>query len=128
MINKSIRCKDAKVNEYIEALEDELVSRDISGIENFIRNVNLLSIKLSEEVGYLAEGRFAEIQILSNDKDDKLVDRILALVSKVDHFSKVSELAKALNKQYIVEDNSKVADAPEGTVEDMIEKKKNSRK
>lgn len=123
-----MRCKDAKVNEYIEALEEELVSRDFSGIENFIKSVNSLSNKLAFEVQCLADGELDEIQILSNDKDDKLVDRVITLISKVDQFAKVAELAKVLNKQYIIEDVSKQKEADEGTVEDMVNKKKKAGK
>ena len=119
MINKTIRCKEPKVNEYIEALEKELVSRDVSGIEQFIVSANKLSLKLSEEMQYLADGEENRCMILSNDKDDKLIDRILSLITKVDSFSKVSELAKALNEKYLVLETEQIA-APIGSVEDMI--------
>lgn len=120
MINKSIRSKEPRVNEYIEALEKELVSRDVSGIEQFIVSANKLSLKLSQEMQFLADGEEDKCMILSNDKDDKLIDRILSLITKVDSFSKVSELAKALNEKYLVKDNSAQSEAEEGSAEEFV--------
>lgn len=128
MINKSVRCKDAKVNEYIEALENELIKRDTSGIDRFIRSANSISIRLAEEMEALANGDMENISLLSNEKDDKLIDRVVTLISKVNSFAQVSELAEELSKKYVIEDISKVEDAPEGTVEDMVSKKKASKK
>ena len=128
MINKSVRCKDAKVNEYIEALENELIKRDTSGIDRFIRSANSISIRLAEEMEAIANGDMENISLLSNEKDDKLIDRVVTLISKVNSFAQVSELAEELSKKYVIEDISKVEDAPEGTVEDMVSKKKASKK
>lgn len=132
MINKTIRSKEPKVNKYIESLENELISRDISGIEQFIISANSLSLKLSEEMQFLANGEEDKCMILSNDKDDKLIDRILSLITKVDSFAKVSELAKGLNDKYIAKDNSAQSDAVAGSAEEFVvkmnEDKKKNRK
>lgn len=104
-INKKIRSGKADIDSYIEELEAELTKKETSAITSFILNANRVAKILSSDLGLLAEGRDTECVLINESKDDKRLERVLALLKNVDTFDSISKIADSLTPEEIDQAN-----------------------
>ena len=114
-IDKSIRSGVKKADDYISLLEDELLKKETSSIIKFIISAYKVASALAEDMVLMLEDDIASCKILKDDKDSKLLDRLLNLLKNVDTFDQISKIADALTPQEI--DQAK-KDKPHLTVKD----------
>lgn len=102
-INKAIRSGDDAVNEYIASLEDELLKKETSSIIKFIVSANKVARALASDMELMLDGNFEACKILSDDKDSKLLDRLLNLLKNVDTFDQISKIADGLTLEEVLD-------------------------
>lgn len=93
-INRSVRCGDNKVDDYITLLEDYLLSFDTSNIKKLIVAADLISGQIANDLQLIALGKKdMKLNILSAQSDDKTFDRCLKIIEKINAFKSVSDIA-----------------------------------
>lgn len=100
-IDKSIRSGVKKTDDYIIALEEELLKKETSSIIKFIISANKVASALAEDMELMLDDDIGSCKILKDDKDSKLLDRLLNLLKNVDTFDQISKIADALTPQEI---------------------------
>lgn len=104
VINRKIRTKDNEiVNNYIQELEEELLRREDSSINKFIISANKVAEVFAKDLNHLAEGNEEMCILLTSDKDDKTVDRIMAVIKNTKEFKTISEIADSMVPEIINE-------------------------
>lgn len=126
LIDKTIRSGDQKVDEYIERLEKMY---EFSNLYRYIMAANEIAGVMADDMIKISQGKKTGLKLLSNDKDDKLIDRLSNVLKQVDNIKKIQVEADALIASGKVDDPKKIelkADRP--AVEQLMDvaKKKNN--
>jgi len=100
-INKATRSGKASIDYYILELEEELLKKETSSINKFIASANRVALALADEMELMLSGSLGECKILKDDKDSKLLDKLLLLIKNVDTFDQISKMADALIPEVI---------------------------
>lgn len=100
-INKAIRSGKASIDDYILELEEELQKKETSSINKFIGSANRVALALADEMELMLSGNLMLCKILKDDKDSKLLDKLLLLIKNVDTFDQISKMADALIPEVI---------------------------
>ena len=100
-IDKNIRCKDEAVNAYIVELEEELSKKETAGVHKFMYAANKMSGILADDLVKIGDNNTEFCQILSNDKDDKTLERVMTVLKSVNVFKDISDAADALTPEVI---------------------------
>lgn len=95
-IDRSIRSGVKKTDDYIILLEEELLKKETSSIIKFITSANKVACALADDMELMLSGNLALCTILKDDKDSKLLDRLLNLLKSVDTFDQISKIADSL--------------------------------
>jgi len=103
VINKKLRSGDIKIDTYIEELEGELLRKNTSAIDKFIRSANEVASVMSDDLLYIAKGTPELCTILSSDKDDKSVERIFMMLKNNELFNEISKTAESLIPEVVNE-------------------------
>lgn len=95
-IRLDIKTGDPDVDLYIWELHNYLIAFSTASITQLIIALDHLSMKLVDDLDKVGEGEFNDFTILSNDKDDKIFDRLITLISKIKDFENVSKMAVSM--------------------------------
>lgn len=85
-----------EVDEYLQEIHDHYQSFNTSSIKQLIVALDSISSVLTEDIYKISNGETEGLKILADNLNDKLFDRVLKLVDKIECFNKVSELSKSL--------------------------------
>ena len=96
VINRKIRSGDTKVDTYIEELENELLKKQTSSIDKFIRSANEVASVMADDLAFIAKGQGDKCVILSSDSSDKSVERIFMMLKNSELFTEISKTADSL--------------------------------
>lgn len=105
LIDKTIRSGDVKVDDYIGRLEKLY---EFSNLYRFIMAANEIAGVMADDMSKIAKGDKKGLKLLSNDKDDKLIDRLSNVLKQVDNIKKIQVEADALISSGKVEDPKKI--------------------
>lgn len=140
-IDKEIRSGDPRVDEYIAQMEDYIQSFDTSHIKRLLVASDIVASQLANDMVMLATGTHrspstdamglpcsvSNLNILSDDKDDKTLERLLNIVGKIKDFKVISDMVKAMKPEEKVkaEEENKVIklDPAKNAYEQMLEEK-----
>src|SRR5690606_11839360 len=82
-----------------------------SSVKMLLMALDEACMEMAKDIAKSTRGETEGLNILSNDKDDKVFDRVLTVISKVDSIKKISDLAQELRPD--IEDfNELVKDLP----------------
>lgn len=101
IIDKSIRSGDGSVDSYIEWLEESLISFEASNIKRLIISADSVAGKLADDLDNVINSGSS---LISFDKDDKTMDRVMNVITKVKDFISISESATLLRPKNKKED------------------------
>lgn len=123
-IRKSIRCNDEGVNDYITALENFIINLKAENTNRLIFKLDELNGVIADDVQKIIDGdafddveifnskteemeiiQRSTLKILSDSKDSKTYDRVLALYGKLKDLKETSNVVKAMIPE--VEENQK---------------------
>ena len=129
VINKKLRSGDVKIDNYIEELETELLRKNTSSIDKFIRSADKVASVMADDLGYIADGTPEKCVILTSDSSDKSVERIFLMLKNNDLFSEIAKTADDLLPEVVNEaqDLKIELDAEENAFEQMQRKIKEKR-
>ena len=124
VINKKLRSGDVKIDNYIEELETELLRKNTSSIDKFIRSADKVASVMADDLGYIADGTPEKCVILTADSSDKSVERIFLMLKNNDLFSEIAKTACELLPEVVNEaqDLKIELDAEENAFEQMQRK------
>ena len=103
VINKKLRSGDVKIDNYIEELESELLKKQTSSMDKFIRSANEVASVMAEDLGHIAKGEPEKCTILNSDKDDKSIDRIFMMLKNNELFAGIAKTAESLMPEVVNE-------------------------
>lgn len=135
-INRKIRSGDKKVDDYIEELENYLLSLEANGTNRLIMKLEEVSGTISKDLDKILAGEdgdwvddddgeakwVSNLTILNDSNTSKTFDRVLTLYSKIGDIRAVSEAVKALVPEEVKEDSEKDSKL-EGNVFEAIQRK-----
>lgn len=124
VINKKLRSGEEKLDKYIEELEEELLRKNTSSIDKFIRSANKVASVMADDLALIAEGRSGECTILTSESNDKSVERIFMMLKNNDLFAEIAKTAEDLLPEVVNEaqDLKIELDAEENAFEQMQRK------
>jgi len=93
-IDRNIRSGDNNIDEYIEFLEDSLLSFDTSNIKRLLISADNIAGRLADDLDNIANGINMGFFLMSEDKEDKKLDRVLGIITKIESFTKISNAVK----------------------------------
>lgn len=130
IINRKLRSGDDKIDTYILELEEELLKKQTSSIDKFIRSANEVASVMAEDLGYIAKGQPELCTILNSDKDDKSIDRIFLMLKNNTLFEEIAKTAESLVPEILNEaqDLKIELDAEENAFEQMQRRIKEKKK
>ena len=102
-VNKNIRSGIKEVDGYIAELEAELTKKETSSIHKFIKSANSVASVLADDLAFLAGGDAGGCHFIKSDGNDKILDRIMAVIKNVDAFSDLSKIADSLAIEVVEE-------------------------
>jgi len=102
-VNKNIRSGNKDIDSYIAELEAELTKKETSSIHKFIQSANAVAGVLADDLACLAKGDLGGCQIIKSDGNDKILDRIMAVIKNMDAFADLSKIADSLAVEVIEE-------------------------
>lgn len=103
VINKKLRSGEEKIDTYISQLEEALLKKETSSINQYIIASNKVAKVFAEDLEALADDREEDCRILTNNKDDKAVERIILLLKNSELFSSISKMAEELIPEVVNE-------------------------
>lgn len=103
IINRKLRSGDTKVDSYIEDLENELLRKETSSIDKFIRSADKVANVMAEDLDRIASGKSDECVILSPDGSDKSVERIFLMLKNSELFKEIAKTAEDLLPEIVNE-------------------------
>lgn len=138
---------NSEVDEYVQLLHEHILSFDTSNIKKVIialdnvmgdisDDLNLISSGdtwIPDVITYDSEGKeaskicgYSKLKVLSDESSSKTFDRVMVLMTKVESFKSVSELADNLKPEIEKLDGIKkskiVIDTTKNPMEDVIKK------
>ena len=122
-INKAIRSGSELIDDYILELEDELLKKETSSIIKFITSANKVARALAEDMELMLVGEIGNCKILTDDKDSKLLDRLLNLLKNVETFDQISKIADGLIPEEVAEANTATQLIPNSNAFEQIQEK-----
>lgn len=124
IINKKLRSGDDKIDAYIEELETELLRKNTSSIDKFIRSANKVASVMADDLNFIAEGHPELCRILTSESSDKSVERIFMMLKNNDLFAEIAKTAEDLLPEVVNEaqDLKIELDAEENAFEQMQRK------
>lgn len=105
-IKKWLRCDNDEVNTYLQELESELTSFEAKNIKKLIIACDEMAGEIANDMVNILRGN-DKLTILSDDKNDVLLDRLLKIISSIKNFREVSEAAQSLIPKEIDEETAK---------------------
>lgn len=84
---------------YIHELHSYLMEFQTSSIHQMIISLDNIAQKICDDLDIIAEGRTDGLVILSDEKDSKIYDRLMTLISRVKDWKEVSKLAEAIRPE-----------------------------
>lgn len=96
VIDRNIRSGDKAIDEYIEFLEESLLSFETSNIKRLIISADNIAGKLADDLDNISRGINTGFHLISDDKDDKKLDRVMSVVGKVKEFISISDSANQI--------------------------------
>lgn len=102
-INKKLRSGEVKIDSYITELEEALLHKETSAIDQFIRASNKVAKVLASDMEKLGDGRIDECQLLKAESSDKTVERIFMVLKNSDVFAEISKSADELLPEIVNE-------------------------
>lgn len=103
VINKKLRSGDSKIDEYIESLESEILRKNTSSIDKFIKASDKIASVLADDLSALADGRQEDCQILKSENSDKTVERIFLMLKNSTLFNEIASIADTLSPEVVNE-------------------------
>lgn len=94
-----LRTGDPDLDLYLYNLHSYLIAFETSSVKQLIISLDRLSQKLCDDVDMLTDGNIEGLTILSPDAQDKIFERVMKLIEKIDSFKKVSETAESLRPE-----------------------------
>lgn len=147
VIDKTIRSGNYEVDEYISKMEEYILSFDTSHIKRLIVASDIVASQLAGDMVMLATNTHrtmgrdedsgmavfkSNLTILSEDKDDKLLERLLNIVGKIPTFKQISDMVVAMKPQEKAAAEAENAmiklDPNKNVYEQMLEMKKGDKK
>ena len=129
IINRKLRTGDEKIDNYIEELEDELLKKQTSSIDKFIRSANEVASVMADDLSYIAKGQEDKCTILSSDSSDKSVERIFLMLKNSELFSEIARTAESLTPEVVNEaQDLKIELDPEENAFEQMQKRIQQRK
>jgi len=122
-INRTIRSGSELIDDYILELEDELLKKETSSIIKFITSANKVASALAEDMELMLLGEIEQCKILTDDKDSKLLDRLLNLLKNVETFDQISKIADGLVPEEVSEVNTATQLIPNSNAFEQIQEK-----
>lgn len=140
VIDKTIRSGNIEVDEYISKMEEYILSFDTSHIKKLIVASDIVASQLAGDMVMIATNTHREkvsdddsgvavykskLNILSDDKDDKLLERLLNIVGKIPTFKQISDMVLAMKPKEKAEAEESVVklDPTKNAYEQMMELK-----
>lgn len=133
-IDKSIRStSEQNVNDYIEWLESVLTSFEAKGVKKLIVSLDMIVERFAEDALMVAKNQHKDIDgillpmaIIDDDKNSKLFDRFMVLISKIGDIKNLSDIAETFKLEVKEEKksaaNQKIGDVNIPLVEQMPRK------
>src|SRR5690606_13196085 len=84
---------------YIYELHNYLMEFQTSSIHQMIISLDNIAQKICDDLDIIADGRTDGLVILSDEKDSKIYDRLMTLISRVKDWKEVSKLAEAIRPE-----------------------------
>jgi len=122
-INRTIRSGSELIDDYILELEDELLKKETSSIIKFITSANKVASALAEDMELMLNGDIESCKILTDDKDSKLLDRLLNLLKNVETFDQISKIADGLVPEEVSEVTTATQLIPNSNAFEQIQEK-----
>lgn len=122
-INRTIRSGSELIDGYILELEDELLKKETSSIIKFITSANKVASALAEDMELMLLGEIEQCKILTDDKDSKLLDRLLNLLKNVETFDQISKIADGLVPEEVSEVTTATQLIPNSNAFEQIQEK-----
>lgn len=122
-INRTIRSGSELIDDYILELEDELLKKETSSIIKFITSANKVASALAEDMELMLLGEIEQCKILTDDKDSKLLDRLLNLLKNVETFDQISKIADGLVPEEVSEVTTSTQLIPNSNAFEQIQEK-----
>lgn len=94
-----IRTGNDDVDLYIYELHNYLVNFETSSIKQMIIALDNLVFKMTDDIDKISDGDTDNLAILSDNKDSKVFERVMSLVSKIKDFKEVCNMAEALRPE-----------------------------
>lgn len=96
IINKKLRSGEEKIDSYIEELENELLKKQTSSIDKFIRSANEVASVMADDLSFIAKKQPEKCVILTADSSDKSVERIFMMLKNNELFAEIAKTADTL--------------------------------
>src|SRR5690606_25533105 len=95
-LKKHLKSGIEEVDNYLRDIHEYVESFDTSSVKMLLMALDEACMEMAKDIAKTTRGETDGLNILSNDKDDKVFDRVLTVISKVDSIKKISELAQDL--------------------------------
>lgn len=95
-IDKSIRSNNKEVDEYIEQLEEALLTSTTSNINKLIKSADELAGVIADDMSLIIKGEKEGLVLLSSDSTDKLTERMMLILKNIQTFKDVADTAKSM--------------------------------
>lgn len=119
VIKKGIKTGDAEIDAYIESLHEYLINFETSNIKKLILSIDRLAGAIADDIDKIVDGEseyekevlleydedgepvyetkhLSNLKVLSDYKDSKVYDRVIALLGRVPSFQLVAQTARGL--------------------------------
>lgn len=94
-----LKTGNEEVDLYLYDLHSYVMSFETSSIKQLIISLDNLAQKICDDIDIIAGDSEQSLSILSTNKDDKIFDRVLMLISKIKDFRTISEMAESLRPE-----------------------------
>jgi hypothetical protein len=84
---------------YIWELHNYLIKFETSSVKQMLISLDTVAQKITDDLDCIANGDLGGLQILSDDKDSKIFDKVQKIVEKIDNWKRVSEMAEGLRPE-----------------------------
>lgn len=94
-----LKTGDEDIDLYIWELHNYLVNFEVSSVKQLLVALDNVAQKITDDLDRICSGDLESLEILSDDKESKLFDKVQKVVEKIDSWKKVSEMAEALRPE-----------------------------
>ena len=93
--------KVEELKEYIDELHKYILEFQTSSIHDILLELDNVARVIAKDLGLIANGEGHNAKFLTESKDDKQYERVMAMVDKASKWQEISNMAKSLRPDFV---------------------------